>query len=100
VRRRLTFEGKAAELRGRLNANRNILGLDEIPLSLKEASVLWGQSPDATRRYFLNVEGVRKIVSPESRLGGRKRRRYTTLLIPPSILAREIRKVTVVSTDC
>ena len=42
----------------------------------------------------MEVIGVRIKPSPERRDKGRKKRKYVTLLIPPSVLEREIRKYT------
>jgi hypothetical protein len=55
-----------------------------------------GQSEKATRRYFAQVEGVRIIHSPYRYDARRRRhvRKYDTFLIPPSVLQREIRKIT------
>jgi hypothetical protein len=68
----------------------------EMPLTVQQAAPLWGQSEKATRRYFAKVEGVRIIRNPYRYDSKRKRhvRKYDTLLIPPSVLQREIRKIT------
>jgi hypothetical protein len=68
----------------------------EAPLTVKEAAPLWGQSEKATRRYFANVHGVRIIGKPRRYDQKRKRwiRSYDSVLIPPSILDREILKTT------
>lgn len=66
----------------------------EVPLSVIEAAAYWGQSPKATRDYFRNIPGVRIIPSPPSYRGGRRKRAYETVLIPPAILLREIDKST------
>lgn len=71
-----------------------VVGIDEKPLTVAQAAERWGQSPRATRRYFMEVIGVRIKPSPERREKGRKKRKYVTLLIPPSVLEREIRKHT------
>jgi hypothetical protein len=64
--------------------------IKEVPLSAEEAAPYWGQSPEATRRYFREIPGVRIIPSPKRYDGGRLKRAYESLLIPPSILWREI----------
>jgi hypothetical protein len=93
--RKTTFEERAAALKGRLNSDQEtIAGIEEKPLTVKQAAERWGQSPRATRRYFMGIIGVRIKPSPERHQGGRKKRRYVTLLIPPSVLEREIRKYT------
>jgi hypothetical protein len=68
----------------------------EVPLTVKQAALLWGQSEKATRRYFVEVGGVRVIEHPYRYDPKRKRhvQKYATVLIPPSVLEREIRKVT------
>jgi hypothetical protein len=68
----------------------------EEPLTVKQAAPIWGQSEKATRRYFSKVDGVRIIPNPRRYDGKRKRwvRKYDTVLIPPSVLEREIRKTT------
>jgi hypothetical protein len=48
----------------------------------------FGMSDDWTRRYFSEVEGVKTITSPKRR----GRRGYSILLIPESVLARELAK--------
>ena len=47
-----------------------------------------GMSDDWTRRYFAQVEGVKTITSPRRR----GRREYNILLIPESVLERELAK--------
>ena len=66
--------------------------IKEVPLSAEEAAPYWGQSPEATRRYFREIPGVRIIPSPKRYDGGRLKRAYESLLIPPSILWREIQR--------
>jgi len=93
--RKNTFEERAAALKARLNSDpETVAGIDEKPLTVNQAAERWGQSPRATRRYFMEVVGVRVKPSPERRAKGRKKRKYVTLLIPPSVLEREIRKYT------
>jgi len=79
-----TFEQRAAELKARLELQaatpETIEGMDEEPLTPKQAAPIWGKTPQSTRRYFMNVEGVRIT--------------NNRLLIPPSVLRREIRRVT------
>ena len=109
-RRKTTFEERAAALKARLTTPKPVaaiverrplldfgdreanLGLDEVPLTVTQAARLWGQSPTATRRYFKNVTGVR-IIPSQNKLRNRPRS-HSTLLIPPSVLRREIRKHT------
>ncbi len=93
--RKNTFEERAAALKARLNSGlAEIVGIEEEPLTVAQAAKRWGQSPRATRRYFMDVVGVRIMPSPERRVNGRKKRKYLTLLIPPSVLEREIRMYT------
>jgi hypothetical protein len=68
----------------------------EEPLTVKQAAPIWGQSEKATRRYFSKVDGVRIIPNPRRYDPRRKKwvRKYDTVLIPPSILEREVRKTT------
>jgi hypothetical protein len=47
-----------------------------------------GMSDDWTRRYFGEVKGVKVITSPPRR----GRRAYSILLIPESVLVRELAK--------
>jgi hypothetical protein len=93
--RKNTFEERTAALKARLNTGlETVVGIDEEPLTVNQAAKRWGQSPRATRRYFMEIVGVRNKPSPERRVNGRKVRKYVTLLIPPSVLEREIRKYT------
>ena len=48
-----------------------------------------GMSEDWTRRYFGEVAGVKIIKSPAKR----SKRAYSILLIPASVLDREVRKL-------
>jgi AraC-like DNA-binding protein len=48
-----------------------------------------GMSEDWTRRYFEKVDGVKTIQSPPKR----SKRPYSILLIPKSVLERELRKL-------
>ena len=68
----------------------------EEPLTVQEAAAFWGQSEKATRRYFSKVDGIRLIPNPRRYDPRKKRwiRKYDTVLIPPSVLEREIRKTT------
>jgi hypothetical protein len=68
----------------------------EEPLTVKQAAPIWGQSVKATRRYFATLVGVRVIPHPRHYDEKRKRykQKYDTVLIPPSVLEREIRKTT------
>jgi hypothetical protein len=68
----------------------------EEPLTVQQTAPIWGQSEKATRRYFSKVDGIRIIPNPRRYDPKRKRwvRKYDTVLIPPSVLEREIRKVT------
>jgi len=93
--RKNTLEERAAALKARFTSDlETVAGIDEKPLTVAQAAERWGQSPRATRRYFMEVIGVRIKPSPERREKGRKKRKYVTLLIPPSVLEREIRKDT------
>lgn len=93
--RKNTLEERAAALKARLTSDLEaVAGIDEKPLTVAQAAERWGQSSRATRRYFMEVIGVRIKPSPERRERGRKKRKYVTLLIPPSVLEREIRKYT------
>jgi hypothetical protein len=62
-----------------------------------EAAKIWGQSVKATREYFAEVPGVRKIgrASGYSPTDQRYKRQYYTYVIPASVLEREIKKVTI-----
>ena len=100
--RKYTLDEKCAWMRERqasLNpesVNATPMKLEE-PLTVKEAAPIWGQSQKATRRYFGKpLDGVRIIANPRRYDPKRKRwvRKYDTVLIPPSVLAREICKIT------
>ena len=69
----------------------------EEPLTVNDAAPLWGQSTKATRRYFAGVAGVRVIEKRRRYDPKRKRwiRKYATVLIPQSVLEREIRQITI-----
>jgi hypothetical protein len=94
-----TLDEKCAWMRERqANMNRvNVTPMNlEVPLTVKDAAPLWGQSQKATRRHFAKVEGVRLIQNPRRYDQKRKRwvRKYDTVLIPPSVLQCEIRRTT------
>ena len=72
----------------RLTTGVEVISLDK-PLTVAQASERWGQSPSATRRYFRDKLGVILI-----RTKKRGVREYVTVLIPHSVLEREIRAVT------
>jgi hypothetical protein len=99
--RKYTLDEKCAWMRERqADVNRepvNVTAMNlEVPLTVKDASPLWGQSQKATRRHFAKVDGVRLIQNPRRYDPKRKRwvRKYDTVLIPPSVLQREIRRTT------
>jgi hypothetical protein len=48
-----------------------------------------GMSEDWTRRYFEKLDGVKTIQSPQKRF----KRPYSIILIPKSVLERELRKM-------
>ena len=56
--------------------------------SVTEIAAMWGRSDDFVRRAFQNEPGVIKIVSN----GTLKKRKYTTLLIPASVVENWHRK--------
>ena len=95
-----TLDERCATMRERqLQLNRlAVVGrtLLEVPLTVQQAAPLWGQSPKATRRYFAKVDGVR-VIEHSYRYDPKRRRyvrKYDTVLIPPSVLEREICKIT------
>jgi len=98
--RKTTFEERAAALKARLTSGlARVVGIEEEPLTVAQAAKRWGQSPKATRRFFRDVSGVRIINHPYRYDPKRKRyvQKYETVLIPPSVLEREILKVTKVA---
>jgi hypothetical protein len=58
--------------------------------SVNEVAALWGLDPDTIRPYFQNRSGVLKIIRPESR----RKRGYTTLRIPVSVVAEVYAELT------
>ena len=58
-------------------------------MRVKQVACKIGMSSDWVRRFFGEIEGVRKIKSPAKRF----RRPYTILLIPTAIVERELRKL-------
>jgi hypothetical protein len=69
--------------------------MDEKYLRVKQVAANIGMSEDWVRRYFGQIEGVRKIKSPAKRF----KRPYTILLIPAGTVDREPGKSTVSLTN-
>ena len=92
---RKTLEQRFAWMRERQAQDAASVAIEQ-PLTAKEAAPLWGQSAKATREYFAKVQGVRVIGNPRrfDRKLNRWVRKYDTVLIPPSVLQREIQKIT------
>jgi hypothetical protein len=70
----------------------SVIGVDvaaERHYSVAEVAALWNLSTDAVRRVFCREPGVLTL---GNRSGGRKRR-YTTLRIPESVLERVHRRL-------
>jgi len=90
------LERRAAEMKARLTQTPMSASIfQEQPLSVREASKFWGQSTRATRDHFRKIPGVRVKPAPaRKRQCGRAARKYETVLIPPSVLKEEIRKIT------
>ena len=63
--------------------------MDEGYMRVKQVSDRIGMSEDWVRRFFAEIEGVRKVKSPAKRF----KRPYTILLIPTAIVERELRKM-------
>jgi hypothetical protein len=63
--------------------------MDEGYMRVKQVSDRIGMSEDWVRRFFGEIEGVRKVKSPAKRF----KRPYTILLIPTAIVDRELRKM-------
>jgi hypothetical protein len=63
--------------------------MDEGYMRVKQVSDRLGMSEDWVRRFFGEIEGVRKVKSPAKRF----KRPYTILLIPTAIVERELRKM-------
>src|ERR1700692_1612021 len=98
--RKLSLDERCARMRERkltlADSCSDALGILEMPLTVQEAAPLWGQSEKATRRSFAKGDESRIITNPHRYDSKRNRhvRKYDTLLIPPSVLQREIRKIT------
>jgi hypothetical protein len=96
--RKTTFAERAAAMKERLTAiSQKPIGSEVIPIDIEEAKYtvaeaakVWGKSIKTTRRDFHGLEGVREWPS----LRRRGVRPYMNMLIPRSVLEREIRKVT------
>lgn len=58
--------------------------------SVAEVAVLWQLSADTIRRLFADEPGVLAMANPR----GKHRRRYATLRIPETVLARVHRRMT------
>jgi hypothetical protein len=63
--------------------------MDEGYMRVKQVADRIGMSEDWVRRFFGEIEGVRKVKSPAKRF----KRPYTILLIPTAIVDRELRKM-------
>jgi hypothetical protein len=64
-------------------------GMDEGYMRVKQVADRIGMSEDWVRRFFGEIEGVRKVKSPAKRF----KRPYTILLIPATLVERELRKM-------
>ena len=64
-------------------------GMDEGYMRVKQVADRIGMSEDWVRRFFGEIEGVRKVKSPVKRF----KRPYTILLIPTALVERELRKM-------
>ena len=62
--------------------------MDEGYMRVKQVSAKIGMSEDWVRRFFGEIEGVRKVKSPAKRF----KRPYTILLIPAAMFQSVIRK--------
>jgi hypothetical protein len=65
--------------------------MDEGYMRVNQVAAKIGMSEDWVRRFFGEIEGVRKLKSPAKRF----KRPYTILLIPTAIVERELRKMSV-----
>jgi hypothetical protein len=63
--------------------------MDEGYMRVKQVADRIGMSEDWVRRFFGEIEGVRKVKSPVKRF----KRPYTILLIPTALVERELRKM-------
>jgi hypothetical protein len=88
--RTTTFEERAAALKAKLTAAEKLINIEEQLFNVPQAAKLWGKSEKTTRRDFHGREGVREWPSPRRR-GVRP---YMNMLIPRSVLEREIKRVT------
>jgi len=96
--RKTTFEERAAVLKAKvtgvpqkpIGSEESTINIDEELYTVPQAAKLWGKSIKTTRRDFHGLTGVREWPSPRSR-GVRV---YVNMLIPRSVLEREIRRVT------
>lgn len=65
--------------------------LKEPHYKVDEVAELWNMSPDTVRRIFLEEPGVIRYMRPRSKY----KRRYSTILIPESVLNRVYRRMMV-----
>lgn len=66
------------------------LAFDERHYAVAEIAAMWQLSPDAARRIFQNEPGVLVLGNDDS---VRRKRRYTTLRIPQSVVERVHRRL-------
>ena len=63
--------------------------MDEEYMRVRQVADKIGMSEDWVRRFFGEIEGVRKVKSPAKRF----KHPYTILLIPAALVERELRKM-------
>ena len=66
-----------------------VSGMNEGYMRVKQVADKIGMSEDWVRRFFGEIEGVRKVKSPAKRF----KRPCTILLIPATLVERELRKM-------
>jgi uncharacterized protein involved in type VI secretion and phage assembly len=95
-RREISLDQKQERMRERhssvAHALPTVAPFTERHYSVPEVAAMWNLSPDAIRRIFQGEPGVLVLGGSEST----RKRRYTTLRIPESVLVRVHRKLAVV----
>jgi len=96
ARREISLDQKQAWMRERhsstVPASPTVATFAERHYSVPEVAAMWNLSPDAIRRIFQGEPGVLVLGGSEST----RKRRYTTLRIPESVLMRVHRRIAVV----
>lgn len=95
--RKQSLEEKCAWMRERQEKlNGPQIPTFEEPFTIQQVAPIWGQSEKVTRRYFAKVKGVRIHANPAryDKVLKREIRKYDTITVPPSVLQRELQRIT------